>query len=38
MKTKTYEKELRKLQGELCNLQEWVKSKGLRVTDHFDFT
>ncbi len=30
MKTKKYMKELRKLQGELCKLQEWVKYKGLR--------
>src|SRR5215470_269967 len=28
---KGYEKELRKLQAELCKLQEWVKYKGLRV-------
>src|SRR6185436_9527131 len=26
-----YEKELRKLQVELCHLQTWVKEKGLRV-------
>src|SRR5262245_20078792 len=31
LKRKTYEKELRKLQGELCRLQDWVKHKGLRV-------
>jgi polyphosphate kinase 2 len=31
LKTKEYEKELRKLQAELCELQEWVKHKGLRV-------
>ncbi|RXH24003.1 polyphosphate kinase [Bradyrhizobium nanningense] len=31
MKRKTYEKELRKLQVELCHLQDWVKLKGLRV-------
>ena len=31
LKTKKYEKELRKLQGELCALQDWVKHKGLRV-------
>jgi polyphosphate kinase 2 len=31
MKRKAYEKELRKLQVELCGLQEWVKYKGLRV-------
>jgi polyphosphate kinase 2 len=28
---KEYEKELRKLQVELCRLQDWVKYKGLRV-------
>jgi len=26
MKRKAYEKELRKLQVELCHLQDWVKS------------
>ena len=31
LRAKKYEKELRKLQGELCKLQEWVKHKGLRV-------
>lgn len=31
LKTKKCEKELRKLQVELCHLQEWVKHKGLRV-------
>jgi polyphosphate kinase 2 len=31
MKKKKYEKELRKLQVELCHLQRWVKEKGLRV-------
>jgi polyphosphate kinase 2 len=31
MKRKEYEKELRKLQTELCVLQDWVKHKGLRV-------
>lgn len=31
MGRKEYEKELRKLQVELCRLQEWVKQKGLRV-------
>jgi len=31
MKTKEYEKELQKLQVELCHLQDWVKEKGLRV-------
>jgi len=28
---KAYEKELRKLQVELCHLQEWVKSSGARI-------
>jgi polyphosphate kinase 2 len=36
MKRKEYEKELRKLQGELCRLQEWVKHKGLRVVIVFE--
>ena len=36
MKTKTYEKELRKLQARLCQLQEWVKAKGLRVIIVFE--
>jgi len=31
LKGKEYMKELRKLQTELCILQEWVKAKGLRV-------
>src|SRR5258708_24164012 len=31
LKNKEYVKELRKLQAELCKLQEWVKHKGLRV-------
>ncbi|MCK6475612.1 MAG: polyphosphate kinase 2 [Phycisphaerales bacterium] len=33
---KTYEKELRKLQSELCVLQDWVKHKGLRVVIIFE--
>src|SRR5437763_134378 len=33
---KEYAKELRKLQGELCQLQEWVKAKGLRVIIVFE--
>ena len=33
---KTYEEELRKLQAELCQLQEWVKHKGLRVVVIFE--
>jgi polyphosphate kinase 2 len=36
MKRKRYEKELRKLQTELCHLQEWVKLKGLRVIVVFE--
>ena len=31
-----YEKELRKLQVELCRLQDWVKHKGLRVIIVFE--
>ncbi len=31
LKGKEYQKELRKLQGELCKFQEWVKHKGQRV-------
>lgn len=33
---KQYEKELRRLQAELCTLQEWVKQKGLRVIVVFE--
>jgi polyphosphate kinase 2 len=36
MKGKAYEKELHKLQVELCLLQEWVKLKGLRVMIVFE--
>jgi polyphosphate kinase len=36
LKSKKYAKELRKLQGELCKLQEWVKHKGLRVIIVFE--
>ena len=36
LKNKKYLKELRKLQGELCKLQEWVKHKGLRVIIIFE--
>src|SRR5580692_10557528 len=36
MKRKKYEKELRKLQTELCQLQEWVVHKGLRVVVIFE--
>jgi len=31
LKRKYYEKQLGKLQVELCHLQAWVKEKGLRV-------
>jgi polyphosphate kinase len=36
MKRKDYEKELRKLQVELCRLQDWVKYKGLRIIVLFE--
>jgi polyphosphate kinase len=36
MKRKPYEKELRRLQVELCHLQKWVTSKGLRVIVLFE--
>ena len=36
MKGKEYEKELRKLQTELCKLQDWVVHKGLRVVVVFE--
>ena len=36
MKNKEYLKELRKLQVELCKLQEWVKYKGLRIVLVFE--
>src|SRR5262249_43519182 len=36
MKRKQYEKELRKLQIELCRLQDWVVHKGLRVIVVFE--
>jgi polyphosphate kinase 2 (PPK2 family) len=36
MKRKKYEKELQKLQTELCLLQEWVKHAGLRVIVVFE--
>jgi len=36
MKRKDYEKELRKLQVELCRLQDWVKLKGLKVIIVFE--
>jgi polyphosphate kinase len=36
LKRKEYEKELRKLQVELCHLQAWVKAKGLKIMVLFE--
>jgi polyphosphate kinase 2 len=36
LKTKAYEKELRRLQVELCHLQEWLKTTGERVVVVFE--
>ena len=36
VKTRKYLKELRRLQAELCKLQDWVKHKGLRVIVVFE--
>jgi polyphosphate kinase 2 len=36
LKRKEYEKELRRLQAELCHLQAWVKHKGLRIMVVFE--
>jgi polyphosphate kinase 2 len=36
LKRREYEKELRRLQAELCKLQDWVKYKGLRVIIVFE--
>jgi polyphosphate kinase 2 len=36
MKRKEYEKQLRKLQIELCHLQEWIKAKGARAIIVFE--
>ncbi len=36
MKRKAYEKELHKLQVELCRLQDWVKHKGVRAIIVFE--
>jgi len=36
MKRRVYEKELHKLQVRLCQLQDWVKQKGLRVIILFE--
>src|SRR5438034_11543037 len=36
LKRKQYEKEMNRLQAELCKLQAWVKYKGLRVIVIFE--
>jgi polyphosphate kinase 2 len=36
LKRKQYEEQLRKLQAELCILQDWVKQKGLRIIVVFE--
>src|SRR5205807_8005151 len=36
MKRKAYEQELRKLQVELCHLQDWVKETGARIIVVFE--
>jgi polyphosphate kinase 2 len=36
MKRKAYEQELRKLQVELCHLQQWVKSSGAKIIIVFE--
>ncbi len=36
LKRKQYEKDLRRLQAELCHLQDWVKAKGLRIIIVFE--
>ena len=36
LKRKQYEQELRRLQGELCKLQAWIKHKGLRIIVVFE--
>lgn len=36
LKRKEYEKELRRLQAELCKLQDWVKYKGVRAIVVFE--
>jgi polyphosphate kinase 2 len=36
LKRKRYEKELNRLQNELCKLQDWVRHKGLRVIVVFE--
>jgi polyphosphate kinase 2 len=36
LKRRQYEKELRRLQAELCDLQNWIKYKGLRIIVVFE--
>jgi len=36
MKRKAYDKELRKLQVDLCHLQDWAKEKGARIMILFE--
>jgi polyphosphate kinase 2 len=36
LKNKEYVKQLTRLQGKLCELQEWIKAKGLRVVVIFE--
>src|SRR6184192_2378753 len=36
LKRKQYERELSRLQAELCKLQDWIKYKGLRVIVVFE--
>src|ERR1700690_633866 len=36
LKRQEYEKELRRLQAELCHLQDWVKREGLRIIVVFE--
>ena len=36
LKRKVYEKEMHRLQVELCHLQEWIKLKGLRIAVLFE--
>src|SRR5262245_25821062 len=36
MKNKAYTKELRRLQAELCKVQEWVKHEGKRIIVVFE--
>jgi polyphosphate kinase 2 len=36
LKRKQYDKELRRLQAELCHLQDWVKQEGLRIIVVFE--